>query len=58
MTNAVLNTLPNLSNIKDLIKNQKCISIEKSTQWRTKFKPIDDMTREEFREYLNYLARR
>lgn len=58
MTNAALRTLPNLNNIKDLLKNSNCISIEKSEKWRIKFKPIEDMTKEEFKEYMNYLAKR
>lgn len=58
MTNAALQTLPNLNNIKDLLKKANCISIDQSEQWRNKFKKIDEMTKEEFKEYMKYLAKR
>lgn len=58
MTNAALKTLPNLNNVKELLKNANCISIDQSEQWRNKFKPVADMSKEEFKEYMKYLAKR
>lgn len=56
MTNAILATKPNLQRVQELLKkqNKKTIQID----FNFKKKSIEDMTKEEFKLYMDYLKDR
>lgn len=53
MTNAALATKPNQKKVKELLR--KSISIDQSEQWMLKHKKIEDMTKEEFKQFMDKL---